>query len=106
MMRRCSVIRMPLVAHRASILVLASVTAIFRGYQHHIKSAEGRLSARFMASLVHGKSRSRQVPAHHNGGHAAAAALLIVVSALADFAEACAAIKAEGGRVVFADFEE
>src|SRR5689334_11728537 len=87
MMRRCSVMRMPLEAQRASMsLDLVTVTTILRNY---------RIAQ--MAS---------QVAAQHEGGGNLAGAIAVVALPPSDLAESRTRVEAVGRHVLLVDFEK
>src|SRR5471030_2900546 len=91
MMRRCSVMRMPLAAHRASIFLfselrlsgVATITPLRPSY--HI---------------------SGKIAAQHQRGGGFAPGHLIIVGTARYFVKAGAVIEPHGGLIVFIDFQE
>src|SRR5476649_1063251 len=92
MMRRCSVIRMPLAAHRASIFLLSEL----------------RLSAVATISSLLGSPHlsSSKVAAQHQRGGSLGSVRLIVIRASRYFMETGTVIKPHGRLIVLVDFQK
>src|SRR6266566_2979558 len=104
MTRRCSVIRMPLAAHSASMFALDSAMPHSVAVPACViitKEAPGAKSAAFIAWL-----RSREVAAQHQGGSRRASRPRIVTGAASDLAERIAGVEPARGYVVVIDLEK
>src|SRR5947209_5395678 len=104
MTRRCSVIRMPLAAHSASMFALDSAMPHSVAVPPCViimKEAPGAKSAALIAWL-----RSPEVAAQHQGGSRGAPRLRIVAVAASDLVERAARVEPARGYVVVIDLEK
>src|ERR1700733_12911973 len=95
--RRCSVMRMPVAAQRASIPVALSVGEDFRAVM-----VQGLLCDEACSAIV---SRLRQVAAHQQGVQLFPARLPVIAFAAADHTKSSAFIEPSRRLVIFLDLE-